>query len=42
VIAFVEFYIKNQAQICTDAGFIPMNEEQVAQSEERVARLAGS
>jgi phosphate transport system substrate-binding protein len=42
VIAFIEFYIENQEQITTDAGFIPMNDEQAAESAARVARLAES
>jgi phosphate transport system substrate-binding protein len=42
VIAFIEFYIAEQEQITTDAGFIPMTEEQVAESEAKVAELAGS
>jgi phosphate transport system substrate-binding protein len=42
VIAFIEFYIENQEQITTDAGFIPMNDEQAAESAARVTRLAES
>jgi phosphate transport system substrate-binding protein len=41
VLAFVEFYIANQEEITTEAGFIPMNAEQVAASESEVAKLAG-
>jgi phosphate transport system substrate-binding protein len=40
-VEFVRFYIDNQAQITTDATFIPMTEEQTATSEETVDRLAG-
>ena len=42
VVAFIDFYIDNQSQICTDAGFIPMNAEQVTESETRVARLTAA
>ncbi len=42
VVAFIEFYIENQAQITEQATYIPMTEEQTAASEEKVARLAGS
>jgi phosphate transport system substrate-binding protein len=42
VIAFVNYYIDNQEQITTDAGFIPMNDEQAAESARRVAELAES
>jgi phosphate transport system substrate-binding protein len=41
VLAFVEFYIDNQAQITEAAGFIPMTAEQTTASEDRVASLAG-
>jgi phosphate transport system substrate-binding protein len=39
---FVEFYIDNQDTITEAAGFIPMTEEQVTESQDRVASLAGS
>ena len=42
VLAFVEFYIENQEQITEQATYIPMNEEQAATSQEKVASLAGS
>jgi phosphate transport system substrate-binding protein len=41
VLAFVEFFVDNQEQITSDAGFIPMNDEQVAASESEIAKLAG-
>ena len=40
VLAFLEFYIENQEQITEQATFIPMNEEQVAESNSRIERLA--
>lgn len=40
VVAFLEFYIENQEQITTEATYIPMTEEQVAASQEKVASLA--
>jgi phosphate transport system substrate-binding protein len=42
VLAFLEFYIDNQEAITTAATFIPMTEEQVAESEAKIAELAGS
>jgi len=41
VLAFVEFYIETQEQIAEQAGFIPMNAEQVAAAQEKVSSLAG-
>jgi phosphate transport system substrate-binding protein len=38
---FVTFYIENQEQITEAAGFIPMTEEQAAESQEKVESLAG-
>ena len=40
-VEFVRYYIDNQEQITTDATFIPMTEEQTAESEEKVESLAG-
>ena len=40
VAAFVEFYIENQEAITEAAGFIPMTEEQTAESQEEVDALA--
>jgi phosphate transport system substrate-binding protein len=39
VLAFVEFYIENQADIAEQATFIPMNEEQVAKATDAIAKL---
>jgi len=39
---FVAFYIANQEAITTAAGFIPMTEEQSAESQEKVDSLAGA
>jgi len=39
--AFVTFYIENQEAITEAAGFIPMTEEQTAESQEKVDGLAG-
>jgi phosphate transport system substrate-binding protein len=41
VVAFLEYYITNQEEITVEAGFIPMNDEQVAESEAEIASLAG-
>jgi phosphate transport system substrate-binding protein len=41
VLAFIEFYIENQEAIAEQATVIPMNDEQVAESNERVGELAG-
>ena len=41
VLEFIRFYIENQAQITEAATFIPMTEQQVAESEQEVERLAG-
>lgn len=41
VLAFIEFYIANQAAIAETAGFIPLNPEQEATALERVASLVG-
>ena len=42
VVAFIEFYIDRQADITTQATYIPMTEEQTAASESKVAELAGA
>ena len=42
VVSFVEFFIENQAQITEAATYIPMTEEQVAQSQQKVERLAAA
>jgi phosphate transport system substrate-binding protein len=39
VLAFIEFYIENQADIAEQATFIPMNDEQVAAATDAVAKL---
>ena len=39
--AFVTFYIENQEAITEAAGFIPMTEEQTAESQDKVDSLAG-
>jgi phosphate transport system substrate-binding protein len=39
--AFVEFYLANQDQISEQALFVPMTDQQLAESEDRVAKLAG-
>jgi phosphate transport system substrate-binding protein len=39
--AFVEFYLENQQQITEQALFVPMTEEQLAESHDKVAKLAG-
>jgi phosphate transport system substrate-binding protein len=39
VLAFVEFYIENQADIAEQATFIPMNDEQVAKATDAIAKL---
>jgi phosphate transport system substrate-binding protein len=39
VLAFVEFYIENQAEIAEQATFIPMNEEQAAKATDAIAKL---
>jgi phosphate transport system substrate-binding protein len=39
--AFIEFYIATQEEITTQATYIPMNEEQVAESTQKVEGLAG-
>jgi phosphate transport system substrate-binding protein len=41
VVEFIGFYIDNQEELTTAAVFVPMTEEQVAESEEEVAALAG-
>lgn len=41
VLAFIDFYLENQEQITTEATFIPMNEDQLAESQARVADLHG-
>jgi phosphate transport system substrate-binding protein len=39
--AFVEFYLENQQQVTEQALFVPMTEEQLAESQDKVAKLAG-
>jgi phosphate transport system substrate-binding protein len=39
VLAFVEFYIENQADIAEQATFIPMNEKQAAAATDAIAKL---
>jgi phosphate transport system substrate-binding protein len=39
VLAFVEFYIENQADIAEQATFIPMNDEQVTAASDAIAKL---
>lgn len=41
VLAFVEFYIENQATIAETAGFIPLNDDQQAEALERARSLVG-
>ncbi|MBU1251421.1 MAG: PstS family phosphate ABC transporter substrate-binding protein [Actinobacteria bacterium] len=41
VLAFVEYYINNQATIAETAGFIPLNDDQQAEALERVQSLVG-
>lgn len=41
VVAFVDYYLENQEQITTEATFIPMNDDQLAESQARVADLHG-
>jgi phosphate transport system substrate-binding protein len=41
VLAFLEFYIDNQDEITTQATFIPMTEDQTADSEAKIQELAG-
>lgn len=41
VLAFLEFYVTNQATIAETAGFIPLNEDQEAEALERLQSLAG-
>lgn len=40
MVSFVEFYIGNQEELTTAAVFVPMTEEQVAESEQEVEALA--
>jgi len=42
VVAFLEFYIERQQDITTAATYIPMTEEQVAESQQEIARLSGA
>jgi len=41
VVAFIEFYLENQEEITTQASYIPMNDEQLAEAQDKVATLAG-
>jgi phosphate transport system substrate-binding protein len=40
--AFVEFYLENQAEVTEQALFVPMTDEQLKASQDKVAALAGS
>lgn len=42
VVAFLKYYIENQREITTQATFIPMTEQQVAESEAEIERLSGA
>jgi phosphate transport system substrate-binding protein len=42
VLAFVEFYIENQAEVAEAAGYIPMTDEQAQESLDKVQALAGT
>jgi phosphate transport system substrate-binding protein len=42
VVAFFEFFIANQAEIAETAGFVPMNDDQVAEAEAKITALAGA
>ena len=39
--AFIESYLENQAQITEQALFVPMTDEQLTESQDKVAKLAG-
>ena len=39
--AFVEFFVENQAELTQQALFVPMTPEQLSESQDRIARLAG-
>jgi phosphate transport system substrate-binding protein len=39
--AFVEFYVDNQEAIAEQAQYVPMTDEQVQESKDKIARLAG-
>lgn len=39
--AFVEFYLENVNEVAEQAGFIPLTEEQLTESQDKVAALAG-
>lgn len=41
VTAFFDFYIENQAEIAEYAGFIPLNEDQAAESSAKIDELTG-
>lgn len=41
VLAFIDFYLENQEELTTLALFIPMNDEQLAESQARVEELQG-
>ena len=40
-LAFLQFYIENQAAIAEQALFVPLSEEQVTEAEEKIASLGG-
>ena len=41
MLAFLEFYLENQATIAETAGFIPLNDDQQATALETLQSLAG-
>jgi len=41
VLAFMEFYVDNSAQIAEIAGFVPMTDDQIAASKAQIASLLG-
>jgi phosphate transport system substrate-binding protein len=42
VVAFLEFYIENQAEVAEEALFIPLTDEQAAEAQAKVDELAGN
>lgn len=40
VVAFLEFYLENQEEITTQASYIPMNDQQLAEAQQKVETLA--
>jgi phosphate transport system substrate-binding protein len=41
VLAFMEFYVDNAAQIAELAGYVPLTDEQIAEQKAKVAALIG-